>query len=146
MILHKNMFSNSNTAQFINTVIKLADDKTASLAPFLYPQLQEIEVNPNSRARTMAPIVASGTRINWRGEILRAIVDIEDIIENNPDNAPLLWEHIGYKNGYRMIDSETAFMNGEYGWFCNSAYRSKIDNNLTNPESNPENWEEIGGI
>lgn len=36
-----------------------------------------------------------------------------------------------------------AFTLNECGWFNNSIYRSKIDNNLTNPELDSENWEVI---
>jgi hypothetical protein len=88
-------------------------------------------------------VIAAGTRINWYGNIMRAIVDIEDIVDNNPDNAPILWEEIKYKNGYRIIDGEKAFTLNECGWFNNSIYRSKTDNNLTNPELDSENWEVI---
>ena len=101
--------------------------------------MEELEINP--MARIPVPIIPAGTRINWHGNIYRAIEDIEDIVGNNPDNAPALWEEIKYKNGYHYIDGETVFIEDECGWFGNNAYRSLIDYNLTNPETNPENWE-----
>lgn len=132
---------NNNLGKFLNIATELVDDQTASLVPFLYPEMEQIEVNP--KARSIVPVIAAGTRINWYGNIMRAIVDIEDIIDNNPDNAPILWEEIKYKNGYRIIDGEKVFALNECGWFNNSIYRSKIDNNLTNPELDSENWEVI---
>lgn len=135
--LRKNFYGN----KFLNIVKNLADDQTASLVPFLYPTLQEVELNPKTRDMVQIPIIAAGTRINWYGNIYRVMEDIEDIVENNPDNAPALWEEIKYKNGYHYIDGETVFIEDECGWFGNNPYRSLIDYNLTNPETNPENWE-----
>ena len=68
------------------------DDKTASTAAALFPQLKE-----------NGALVAAGTRINWGGKLKRAAVDLWDTAENNPDNAPTLWEDIAYREGYRII-------------------------------------------
>ena len=48
-------------------------------------------------------LIAAGTRINWKGSLKRAAVDLWDRKENDPDNAPGLWEDIMYKNGIRII-------------------------------------------
>lgn len=48
-------------------------------------------------------LVSAGTRIDWNGTIKRAAVDLLDTAENNPDNAPALWEDINYREGYRII-------------------------------------------
>ena len=68
---------------------------------------------------------------------------IADQIRELTGSTSILWEEIKYKNGYRIIDGEKAFALNECGWFNNSIYRSKTDNNLTNPELDSENWEVI---
>lgn len=80
----------------LHSVIMVAtasvDDKTASIAPKLFPRLQQ-----NSA------LVTAGNRINWNGTLKRAAVDLWDTPENNPDNAPTLWEDTQYRSGYRII-------------------------------------------
>ena len=61
----------------------MVDDKTASIATELFGRLK----NDGS-------LVKHGTRINWNGTLKKAAVDLWDTPENNPDNAPTLWEDI----------------------------------------------------
>lgn len=114
---------------------KLVDDKTASLAPDLYDQLME-----DGR------LVEHGTRINWNGKLKRAAVDLWDTKENNPDNAPVLWEDINYRAGHRIIPDVItvglAFSKGETGWWGEILKRSTIDNNVWTPDAYPEGWED----
>ena len=65
------------------------DDQTASTAASLFPRLKED-----------GSLVSAGARINWNGTIKKAAVDLWDTAENNPDNAPSLWQDIEYKDGY----------------------------------------------
>ena len=44
-------------------------------------------------------LIPVGTRINWKGIAKKAVVDLWDTVENNPDSAPTLWEDLPYKNG-----------------------------------------------
>ena len=85
------------------------DDKVASTAADLFPKLKED-----------GSLVPSGTRINWNGVLKRAAVDLWDRPENNPDNAPTLWEDIEYRNGIRVIPETItvglAFSKDELGW------------------------------
>ena len=85
------------------------EDKDASKTPELFGKL-----NQNGE------LVKAGTRINWNGLLKRAAVDLWDTKENNPDNAPTLWEDIAYKDGIRIIPevvtAGTAFMKDERGW------------------------------
>lgn len=115
---------------------KLVDDKTASLAPDLYDQLME-----DGR------LVEHGTRINWNGALKRAAVDLWDTKENNPDNAPELWEDINYRAGHRIIPDVItvglAFSNGETGWWGDVLMRSKADNNVWTPDQYPDYWEDV---
>ena len=112
------------------------DDKTASTAGMLFPRL-----------RRDGALVKAGTRINWNGTLKRAAVDLWDTPENNPDNAPNLWADIQYRNGYRIIPDTitvtTAFAEGEYGWWGDVLYKSKVNSNVYTPEQYAPNWEAV---
>lgn len=128
---------NKETADRLHTVIvesrKMVDDKTASIAPELYDRLKED-----------GSLIEHGTRINWHGTLKRAAVDLWDTEENNPDNAPTLWEDIAYRNGIRIIPdvitAGTAFTKGEKGWWGDVLYTSLIDANVWTPEAYPDGW------
>jgi hypothetical protein len=122
---------------FINSLVNLrtiVTDAMASETPNIYPILHE-----------NGELIAAGTRINWNGTIKRAVVDLWDFSENNPENAPSLWEDIDYKMGYRIIPEVitigTAFDIDECGWWGDVLYRSKLDTNVYTPESYPAGWE-----
>lgn len=122
---------------FIAAIEALRDNATdaqASLAIEVYPTL-----------KTSGNLVKSGTRINWNGKIKRAAVDLYDTTENNPDNAPTLWEDINYREGYRIIPDiitvGTAFAKDECGWWGDVLYKSLLDSNVYTPESYPAGWE-----
>lgn len=110
------------------------EDKVASETPELFARL-----NQNGE------LIKVGTRINWNGVLKRASVDLYDTLENNPDNAPTLWEDIEYKEGYRIIPQTitvgTAFSKDELGWWENTLYKSLLDNNVWTPEQYPSGWE-----
>ena len=110
------------------------DDQTASIAPMMFPRL-----------KADGALIAAGTRINWGGQLKRAAVDLWDTVENNPDNAPALWENIDYKDGYRIIPETitagTAFAKDECGWWADVLYRSVIDANVWTPAAYPDGWE-----
>lgn len=110
------------------------EDKVASETPELFGRLNE-----------NGELIKVGTRINWNGVLKRASVDLWDTKENNPNNAPTLWEDIEYKEGYRIIPNTitvgTAFSKDELGWWNDTLYISLIDNNVWTPEQNPSGWE-----
>lgn len=112
------------------------EDKVASETPELFGRLNE-----------NGDLIKAGTRVNWNGSLKRAAADLWDTKENNPDNAPTLWEDIAYKEGYRIIPETitagTAFMKDERGWWKNTLYKSVLDNNVWTPEQNPSGWEEV---
>jgi len=118
-------------SQNINTII--TDDETASRAVEFHPILKQD-----------GSLIPHGTKINWKGQLKRASVDIWDTAENNPDNAPSLWEDINYRNGFRVIPETitagTVFSNGEYGWWGETLYQSVIDNNVWTPVAHPDGW------
>ena len=115
----------------------LVDDKTASIAPELF-----------GRMKLDGSLIPHGTRINWNGTLKRAAVDLWDTAENNPDNAPALWEDILYRAGYRIIPGVItvglAFSKDELGWWGDVLYRSKVDSNVYTPDQYPPNWEQVG--
>lgn len=118
---------------FIETAAEGLDDATASQAPTLFPGLKED-----------GSLVRAGTRINWKGVVMRAAVDLWDTPENNPDNAPALWEDLPYIDGIRIIPDVItvglAFSKGEKGWWYGELYESTADNNVYTPEQYPANW------
>ena len=111
-----------------------APDSLASMAVNVYPELD----NDGS-------LIKAGTRINWNGTIKKAAVDLWDTTENNPDNAPTLWEDLNYKDGYRFIPETitvtTAFALDECGWWEDVLYRSKLAANTYTPAQYPAGWE-----
>lgn len=115
---------------------RMVDDKTASIAPELFDLLEED-----------GSLIEHGTRINWNGTLKRAAVDLWDTAENNPDNAPTLWEDILYKKGERIIPETVtaglAFAKDECGWWGDVLYRSTIESNVWTPEQYPAGWEVV---
>lgn len=108
-------------------------DPEASTLPEMFPQLKQD-----------GSLVSAGTRINWNGILRKAAVDLWDTEENNPDNAPTLWEEIYYTDGYRVIPDvitvTTMFAKGEKGIWKGSVYESLQDNNVWNPEQFAAGW------
>ena len=127
-------------AIYLRSIVEQAapslDDKPASTAATLFP-----------RMKGDGELVKAGTRINWNGTVKKAGVDLWDTAENNPDNAPTLWEDIEYRDGYRVIPETItvgkAFAKDEYGWWGDVLYRSKVDANVYTPAVYPDNWEVV---
>ncbi len=111
-------------------------DAQASEAVEIYPTLKR-----------NGELVTAGTRINWKGQLKRAAVDLWDRPENDPENAPSLWEDINYIDGYRVIPevitSGLAFGLGERGWWNGVLYESLLTANVYNPEQYPDGWEVV---
>lgn len=89
-------------------------------------------------------LISAGTRINWNGVLKRAVVALWDRADNNPDNAPNLWEDVLYRDGIRIIPESItaglAFAKGERGWWGDVLYESIENNNVHTPEQYPANW------
>lgn len=113
-----------------------ATDAQASGAVALYPTL-----------KGDGSLVKSGTRINWKGTIKRASVDLWDREDSNPEKVPNLWEDIAYYNGVRIIPetitTPLAFALDELGYWNGTVYRSKRDGNVFTPDVTPEWWEAV---
>lgn len=109
-------------------------DANASTIPEMFPRLKQDGV-----------LVSAGTRINWNGQLKKAASDLWDTAENNPDNAPILWEDINYVKGYRVIPetitTATAFAKGELGWWKDAVWECLQDNNVWNPDQFAAGWQ-----
>jgi hypothetical protein len=114
------------------------DDKGASMSVDFY-----------SNMIYSGELIKAGTRIHFGDTLFKAAVDLWDREENNPENAPTLWEEIQYHEGVRIIPEvitvTTAFAKGELGyWKANGkTYKSLIDANVYTPAAYPQGWEEI---
>lgn len=113
-----------------------ATDAVASVTAIAFPRLTE-----NGER------IKAGFRINWKGVVKKAAADLWDTRENNPDNAPTLWDDIPYRSGHRIIPEVItvglAFSKDETGWWGDVLYCSKVDSNVYTPEQYPANWEEV---
>ena len=126
----------SEAQKLIADIVKLresATDAQASSAVSVYPTLKQD-----------GSLIKSGTRINYNGTIIRAAVDLYDTETNSPENAPVLWETLNYKDGYRIIPEVitvgTAFSKGELGWWNDELYKSLVDSNVYTPAQYAPNW------
>lgn len=112
------------------------DDKDVSMAPDILKRL-----------KLDGSLISAGTRINWNGVVKKSTVDLWDTEENNPDNAPALWEDIQYRDGHRIIPetitSTLAFAIDELGWWNDILYKSLINANVYNPDQYPAGWEVV---
>ena len=112
------------------------DDVNASTVPEMFPKL-----------KYDGALVSAGTRINWNGQLKKAAADLWDTPENNPDNAPALWEDLNYVNGYRIIPEaitvDFAFSKGDRGVWKGVVYESMQDHNVWNPEQFAAGWKRI---
>ena len=87
----------------LESIAQESTDATASVLPSVFPQLTQ-----NGK------LIEVGTRINWNGVLKRAATDLWDTVDNNPDNAPTLWEDILYKDGsVRNIAEASEMLNME---------------------------------
>lgn len=120
----------------INKAAVSLEDIDASSAAELFPRLKRD-----------GSLIKAGTRINWRGVIKKAAVNLWDTAENDPDNAPDLWENISYRDGYRIIPevitATSMFALDEKGWWGDELYKSVIDNNVWTPAQHSAGWEKV---
>lgn len=129
------------------TLVELA----YKLRPIVEQAAQSLDDATASKAVTLhgtlkydGSLVKNGTRIKWGNVLKRAAVDLWDREENNPDNAPDLWEDVLYRDGIRIIPEVITvglvFANGEKGWWGDDLYVSLLDANNYTPEQHPRGW------
>lgn len=92
-------------------------------------------------------LIAAGSRINWKGQLYRAAVDLWATEQNDPDHAPTLWEKVLYRDGIRIIPevitAGLAFGLGERGWWGDDLYESLIPANVHTPAQHPAGWKKV---
>lgn len=93
-------------------------------------------------------LIATGTRIRWGTRLMAAMNDLWAYPENNPDNAPALWEEIAYLNGYRVLTGHISASNpvqpGEMCWEDGKLYRCIYHVVCTyRPSEYAAAWEEV---
>lgn len=127
----------SEAQAFIKALLTIRNDAPDDLAS------KVVSIYPTMRYNGKQ--IPAKTRINWNGNLKLAAVDLWDTEENNPDNAPVLWEDIRYKDGFRIIPetltTTTAFAKDECGWWNGILYRSLIAANVYTPAVYPQGWE-----
>ena len=120
-------------ANILKAIVAL-NDQDASITPELFPKMQYT-----------GELIKVGTRINWKGAIMKAAIDLWATEENNPDNAPTIWEQLDYKDGYRFIPEVitviSMFAKDELGWWKDQLYKSLVDANVYTPDQYAPNWE-----
>lgn len=131
------MITREQAAEIIAAIVKFrehATDQQASEAAALYPTM-----------KYSGELIKYQTRINWNGTVKRAATDLWDTEENNPDNAPNLWEDIDYVDGVRVIPevitAAAAFALNELGYWHGEVYKSLINANVYTPDQYPAGWE-----
>jgi hypothetical protein len=119
--------------ELILKAMEILNDQDASRVPEFYTTL-----------KYDGSFVPNGARVNWNGVLKKAVVDIWDREENNPDNAPTLWVNIDYKDGVRIIPAtitvSTMFAKDELGWWNDILYKSLVDANVYTPDQYAANW------
>ena len=137
--LMRTVLTRSGAQALMNGVARLregASDAMASAAVYAYPQLNGD-----------GSLIPAGTRINWKASVRKAAVDLWDTEQNNPDNAPTLWEDMAYRDGCRLIPdvitATGAFALNECGWWNGVLYRSKMSGNTYTPGVMPDMWEAV---
>lgn len=122
----------------METAAAVVDDAVGSKCVDLFPAM-----------KYDGSLIKAGTRINWEGKLKRAAVDLWASVDNDPANAPGLWEDVAYHNGYRIIPetitATLAFSAGEVGyWEADGGYYEAINNGTVyNPAVMPSLWKAV---
>ena len=129
-------------------------EKARALRPLIVKASESLSDQDISTAPELAHtmhydggLIRYTTRINWRGTVKMAALDLWDTEENNPDNKPDLWTDIDYVDGIRKIKENMtageAFSQGEKGWWKGEVYESTYNGNVYTPEQYPDGWKRV---
>lgn len=134
--LETELTETQETLDKTRVIVLEAPDAQAATVPELFPVLTGD-----------GSLVKAGTRINWKGTLKKAAVDLWDTEGNNPDNAPDLWKTLNYRDGYRIIPEvisvTEAFSKDEIGWWGDELYKSLVEANVYTPDQYAPNWEKV---
>ena len=108
-----------------------------SLHPDLFPRL-----------KGDGSLIKAGAHINWHGTIKRAANALWDTEENNPDNAPTLWNDIAYREGLRVLTGPIPATNpvqvDEICWYKDEKWRNISGvPSVYLPDEYPTGWEVV---
>ena len=108
-----------------------------SLHPDLFPRL-----------KGDGSLIEHGTHINWYGTIKRAANALWDRPENNPDNAPDLWDDIEYREGLRVLTGPITASNpvqvDEVCWYKDEKWKNILGTvNVYLPDEYLAGWEKV---
>lgn len=129
-------------------------EKARALRPLIVKAAQNLDDKDASEAVELfggmqydGSLILAGVRINWKGKVKKAAVDLWDTESSNPDNAPTLWEDIPYRDGIRIIPETITvtgkFSEGEQGWWGDDVYESIVNDNVYTPAQYAPNWKFI---
>ena len=129
---------------------EVLQDKLESIADALPDDLAAQHPEIYGELRNSGELVPTNKRIKWNGVVMKAKVDLWDRLDQNPENAPELWDELKFgETGYReipeVITTELAFGKGEIGYWPPDGkhYRAVRNGVVHNPEVYPRDWEEV---
>lgn len=110
----------------------------------------EISLHPDlfPRLKGDGSLIKAGTHINWDGVIKRAANALWDTEENNPDNAPTLWNDIEYREGLRVLTGPIPATNpvqvDEICWYKEEKWKNISGvPSVYLPDEYPAGWEVV---
>ena len=110
----------------------------------------EISLHPDlfPRLKGDGSLIKAGTHINWHGTIKRAANALWDTVENNPDNAPTLWNDIAYREGLRVLTGPIPATNpvqvDEICWYKDEKWKNISGvPSVYLPDEYPAGWEVV---
>lgn len=110
----------------------------------------EVSLHPDlfPRLKGDGSLIKAGTHINWHGTIKRAANALWDTEENNPDNAPDLWNDIEYREGLRVLTGPIPATNpvqvDEICWYKDEKWKNISGvPSVYLPDEYPAGWEVV---
>lgn len=110
----------------------------------------EISLHPDlfPRLKGDGSLIKAGTHINWNGIIKRAANALWDTVENDPDNAPDLWNDIEYREGLRVLTGPIPATNpvqaDEICWYKDQKWKNISGvPSVFLPDEYPSGWEKV---
>jgi hypothetical protein len=122
--------------EWIERFLASCTDAEASEVPVLYPAL-----------KYDGALIPYKSRRQFGGKLYIAQYDTYDYEHYDPAHDTNGWAELMYREGHRIIPetmtTATMFAKNELGWWGDTLYRSKIDNNSWTPTAYPDGWEVV---
>ena len=128
-------------------------DKAAEVRALIDKLLTDVPLAEMDEYTEMLPtlkydgsLIKHKYRIQWEGQIKQAAADLWDLEIYNPANAPVYWEDVIFRDGYRVIPETItvglAFSLGEKGWWKDKLRESLLATNVYTPDQYAAGWKE----